>query len=265
MDAIVVEDLHKRYKAIQAVDGVSFSLARGEVLGIAGESGCGKSSIARSVLAAVDRPGRVVGGRVLFEGRDLLQMSERELRWVRGRRIGVVVQDPVSGFDPLFTIGQQLVEVLQAHLNLSGRAARERAVDLLRRVHISEPPRRMDQYPHELSGGMRQRIALAMAVACEPALIVAVTNVEVRPEMVAMYHDRKRAIENRVKDDETAIVYLELTPGGMHLMFVGLKQPLKQGQKLKGTLVFEKAGTIQVEFAVRGIGASGGPRGRQHH
>ena len=162
-----------RRTVIKAVDGVSFHIERGAVLGIAGESGCGKSTIARSVLNAVDRPGRIVGGQVLFHGRDLLQASERELRAVRGRRIGIVVQDPVSGFDPLFTIGAQMLEVIQAHLDVSRAAARERTLELLRRVRISDPPRRMAQYPHELSGGMRQRIMLAMALSCEPELLIA--------------------------------------------------------------------------------------------
>lgn len=159
---------------VKAVDGVSFDLDRGERMAIVGESGSGKSATALSILRLVDPPaGHVVGGQVLFEGADLLSLPEDELRLVRGRRIGYVFQDPMTALDPVFTIGSQLIETIRMHTDLSRRGARERAVELLRDVQIAQPERRMGSYPHQLSGGMRQRVVIALALACSPSLLIA--------------------------------------------------------------------------------------------
>lgn len=159
---------------VKAVDGVSFDLDRGERLAIVGESGSGKSVTALSVIGLVDPPaGHVLAGEVLFGGRDLLALDERQLRAVRGGRIGYVFQDPMTALDPSFTVGSQLVETIRLHEHMSRRAAREKALQLLRDVHIAHPERRLDAYPHQLSGGMRQRVVIALALAGDPALLIA--------------------------------------------------------------------------------------------
>jgi oligopeptide/dipeptide ABC transporter ATP-binding protein len=167
---------------VRAVDGMSFAVAKGEPLGLVGESGSGKTVSALSILGIVPRPGKVVGGRVMFDGEDLLTKPEKEMRKYRGRRIGYVSQDPNSSLDPLFTIGSQLSEVVQAHEKVPKGRASEKVLELLQRVRISEPEARMKAYPHELSGGMRQRIAIARALAGEPDLLIAdepTTNLDV--------------------------------------------------------------------------------------
>lgn len=159
---------------VKAVDGVSFDVAPGERLAIVGESGSGKSVTAQSVLGLIDPPaGHVVGGQVIFEGQDLLTLDEQELRRIRGRRIGYVFQDPMTALDPAFTVGSQLVETIRLHEPVSRRDARSRAADLLRAVQIAQPEQRLGAYPHELSGGMRQRVVIALALACDPALLIA--------------------------------------------------------------------------------------------
>jgi ABC-type dipeptide/oligopeptide/nickel transport system ATPase component len=155
------------------VDDVSFTLAAGETLGLVGESGSGKTLTALSLLRLVQPPVRIAAGRVLFEGRDLLALSEDELRHVRGRRIGFVFQEAADALNPVFTVGDQLAEALTVHGLASGRAARERAVELLEAVRIRDPRARARDYPHQLSGGMRQRVLVAIAIACRPALVIA--------------------------------------------------------------------------------------------
>jgi oligopeptide/dipeptide ABC transporter ATP-binding protein len=157
-----------------AVDAVSFDLFPGEVLGIVGESGCGKSMTALSILGLVPRPpGRIVAGEVWFEGRDLVRLSERELQRVRGAKIAMIFQEPMSSLNPVFTIGEQIAETLRHHERLGRRAARARAVELLAMVGIPSPAERLDAYPHELSGGMRQRVMIAIALACNPKVLLA--------------------------------------------------------------------------------------------
>jgi len=159
---------------VRAVDGVSFSVARGETLALVGESGCGKSVTSLSILRLIaSPPGRTVAGRVVFEGCDLLGLSEPEMRKIRGDAISMIFQEPMTSLNPVLTIGHQIAEVLLLHRGLSREAATRRAVEMLRLVRIPEPARRVAEYPHQLSGGMRQRVMIAMALACEPRLLIA--------------------------------------------------------------------------------------------
>jgi oligopeptide/dipeptide ABC transporter ATP-binding protein len=158
---------------VRAVDGVDISLDRRSVLGLVGESGCGKSVTALSILRLLPPPGLIAGGRILFEGRDILEMPEAGLRSLRGGRIGMVFQEPMASLNPVLTVGEQVAEAVRMHLPVSRREARERSVELLARVRIPEPARRAREHPHRLSGGMRQRAVIAMAIACGPALLLA--------------------------------------------------------------------------------------------
>ena len=171
-----MNDLSVRFETdegpIQAVDRVSFSLAPREVLGIVGESGCGKSVTCMSLVRLLPETARV-SGSVVFEGQDLLALGARRLRRVRGREIAYVFQEPMSSLNPVFTVGDQIGEAVRRHLGVSRRAARRRAVELLQLVHIPAAARRVDEYPHQLSGGMRQRVVIAMALACDPKMLIA--------------------------------------------------------------------------------------------
>ena len=159
---------------VQAVDGISYDVEEGETVAIVGESGCGKSVSALSLLRLIpDPPGRIVGGSIKFMGRDLLALSDEEMRQVRGKDIGMVFQEPMTSLNPVLTIERQLTETLETHLGVSREKANARALELLQLVGISDPKRRLSQYPHHLSGGMRQRVMIAMALACEPKLIIA--------------------------------------------------------------------------------------------
>ncbi len=158
---------------VRAVDGVDLEIARGETLGLVGESGCGKSVTALSILRLVPPPGRIVGGRILLEGTDLLALPEREMRRIRGGRIAMVFQEPMTSLNPVFTVGSQVSEAIRAHRKCSRREARDRAVELLARVRIPAPADRSREYPHRLSGGMRQRVMIAMALAAGPSLLIA--------------------------------------------------------------------------------------------
>jgi oligopeptide/dipeptide ABC transporter ATP-binding protein len=173
-----VEDLrtyfHTDDGVVRAVDGVSFSVGARETLCLVGESGCGKSVTALSLLRLVPSPpGRIEGGRVVFQGRDLLALDEREMRAIRGNQISMIFQEPMTSLNPVYTCGDQIMESLVLHQRLGKRAARARAVELLALVGVSAPQQRVDEYPHQLSGGMRQRVMIAMALACHPALLVA--------------------------------------------------------------------------------------------
>jgi oligopeptide/dipeptide ABC transporter ATP-binding protein len=163
-----------RVGAVHAVDGVSLSVARGRTLGLVGESGCGKSVTALSIMRLLPTPpARIVSGSIRFDGRELTELSERELEDVRGREIGMVFQDPMTSLNPTLTIGTQIVEVLQRHLGLQRRTALVRAAELLGEVGIPRARERLDDYPHRFSGGMRQRVGIAIAIACEPRLLIA--------------------------------------------------------------------------------------------
>ena len=158
----------------RAVDGVSFSIAPGETLGIVGESGCGKSVTALSIMRLLPRrSGRVVGGAIRFEGRDLLGLGDAEMRQIRGNQIAMIFQEPMTSLNPVHTIGEQIAEAVRIHEGLSPRAALARAEAMLRTVHIPDPQRRLKDYPHQFSGGMRQRVMIAMALACSPKLLIA--------------------------------------------------------------------------------------------
>ncbi|PYS84277.1 MAG: peptide ABC transporter ATP-binding protein [Acidobacteria bacterium] len=158
---------------VRAVEGVSFHLDEGELLGLVGESGCGKSITALSVMRLVGPPGRVVGGEVWFGGENLLKVSEERMREIRGDDIAMIFQDPMTSLNPVYTVGEQIAEALRLHRGLSRRQAREAAVGAMREVSIPDPARRADDYPHQLSGGMRQRVMIAMALACDPKLLIA--------------------------------------------------------------------------------------------
>ena len=163
-----------REGVVRAVDGVSLSVDRGRTLGLVGESGCGKSVTALSIIRLIPQPpARIVGGEVVFDGRDLTTLSERELEDVRGQRIAMIFQDPMTSLNPTLTIETQLVETIRRHTDVSKREARRRAVELLDEVGIPKPDARIRDYPHRLSGGMRQRVMIAVALSCEPDLLIA--------------------------------------------------------------------------------------------
>jgi len=177
-ELLSVENLHVAFKTpagtVQAVDGVSYTVSKGEIVAIVGESGSGKSVSARAIMGLVPQPPGMVGpGRIVFDGEDLLTMDEDQLRGIRGRRIAMIFQEPMTSLNPVIGIERQMIEAMQLHLGYTRSQASERAIELLRMVGISEPARRMKQYPHHLSGGMRQRVMIAMALACKPELIIA--------------------------------------------------------------------------------------------
>jgi oligopeptide/dipeptide ABC transporter ATP-binding protein len=180
-----------------AVDGVSFAIARGETLGLVGESGSGKSVTALSIVRLVRPPGRIAGGRVVVDGRNVLDLDESEMRAVRGRRIGFIFQEPMVALDPVYTIGWQIEETLAVHALARGAAARRRVVELLDAVRIPRPDERATAYPHQLSGGLRQRAMIALALAAEPALVIAdepttALDVTVQAEILDLLRDMRR-------------------------------------------------------------------------
>jgi len=173
-----IEDLQTHFftrdGVVRAVDGVSFSVSVGETLAVVGESGCGKSVTSLSVLRLIaSPPGRIVAGRIRFQGQDLLQLSERKMRAIRGNEISMIFQEPMTSLNPVLSIGRQISETLRLHRGMSQQAAEERSVEMLGLVGIPEAAQRTAQYPHELSGGMRQRVMIAMALACDPKLLIA--------------------------------------------------------------------------------------------
>jgi peptide/nickel transport system ATP-binding protein len=171
MPLLDVRDLRVAFGPLRVVDGVSFTLGAGETLGLVGESGCGKSTTALALMRLLH--GATLGGTALFGGRDLLTLNEPEMRRVRGGEIAMIFQDPGTALHPLIRVGEQVAEVLRAHMDLSAREARARSLDLFRKVGIAAPEQRLDAYPHELSGGMCQRVMIAAAIACAPRLLLA--------------------------------------------------------------------------------------------
>lgn len=158
---------------IRSVDKVSFRIDKGELLCLVGESGCGKSVTALSIMGLISEPGRIVGGRIIYKGEDLAKVSRSRMREIRGNDIAMIFQDPMTSLNPVFTVGEQIAEALRLHKGLSKRDARSAAIDAMREVAIPSPDKRYDDYPHQLSGGMRQRIMIAMALACDPDLLIA--------------------------------------------------------------------------------------------
>jgi oligopeptide/dipeptide ABC transporter ATP-binding protein len=180
MHLLEVKDLKTRFRtdgpAVTAVDGVSYFIDEGEIIGLVGESGCGKSVSQLSVMRLIATPpGEIVGGEVIFEGQDLLPFAPHgtEMRSVRGKKISMIFQEPMTSLNPVVTVSRQITEMLELHLRMDRRAARNQAVELLRLVGIPDPEKRIDHFPHQFSGGMRQRIMIAMAVSCTPRLIIA--------------------------------------------------------------------------------------------
>ena len=177
MDLLEIKDLtthfFTRSGVVKAVDSLSLALRKGRVLGLVGESGCGKTVTALSVLNLVPYPGKIVSGRIYFEGQDLLVLPAEEMRKVRGAKISMVFQEPMTALNPVFTVGNQIAEVLTTHLDVTKRQAMDSAIELLQSVGIPSPEKRVHEYPHQMSGGMRQRVMIAMAIACKPSLVLA--------------------------------------------------------------------------------------------
>jgi peptide/nickel transport system ATP-binding protein len=193
-----------RRERLRAIDGVSFDIARGEVLGVVGESGAGKSVTGLAVIGLIDPPGRIAGGEIHLSGLRIDNLPAEEMRRVRGKRIGMIFQDPLTSLNPLYRIGDQIIETIRTHTNLTEHAARKRAIDLLAEVGIPAPDRRVDGYPHEFSGGMRQRVVIALAICAEPELIIAdepttALDVSVQAQIIAL-------IKRLARDHGTAVM-----------------------------------------------------------
>ncbi len=184
---------------VRAVDGVSYSVKAGETLGVVGESGCGKSVTALSVLRLITAPpGRIVGGAIRFEGKNLLEQSEGEMERIRGNDISMIFQEPMTSLNPLYQVGHQISEAIALHKGLSRRQAMDHAVDMLRRVSIPEPEQRAHAYPHQLSGGMRQRVMIAMALSCDPKVLIAdepttALDVTIQAQILDLMHDLRES------------------------------------------------------------------------
>ena len=157
----------------RAVDGVNLSIETGQVLGVVGESGCGKSITSLSVLRLVPPPGRITEGEIVFDNKNLLKLSEKEMRSIRGNQIGLIPQDPMTSLNPVYTVGDQIIEAVELHQKVSRQEARKRAIEVLEKVKIPQAASRIDEYPHQFSGGMRQRVMIAMALSCNPRLLIA--------------------------------------------------------------------------------------------
>ncbi len=202
-----IKDLHVSFCTpageVKAVNGISYALKQGNVLGIVGESGSGKSVSVNALMGLVAEPGRVTGGSITFDGRDVLAMNKKQLRSIRGKEIGMVFQDPMTSLNPVFTIGNQLMETLLLHTDMSKAEAYKRSVESLTMVGISNPERRMKQYPHEFSGGMRQRAMIAMTLLCKPKLLIAdepttALDVTIQAQILELMKDLKRVINSSI-------------------------------------------------------------------
>jgi oligopeptide/dipeptide ABC transporter ATP-binding protein len=196
-----VQDLHTTFYTSEgvghAVDGVSFQVKRGETLGLVGESGCGKSVTAFSILRLIaSPPGRIESGKILFQGQDLLKLTEKEMRDIRGNKISMIFQEPMTALNPVFTVGEQIAEVYRIHRQMNRREAFDAAVEIMEKVRIPAAPQRAREYPHQLSGGMRQRVMIAMGLACDPHLLIAdepttALDVTVQAQILALMDDLK--------------------------------------------------------------------------
>ncbi|HTG88996.1 MAG TPA: ABC transporter ATP-binding protein [Vicinamibacterales bacterium] len=248
-----VEDLTTTFKiphgVVRAVDHVSFELRRGETLGIVGESGSGKSMTALSILRLVQPPGEIGGGPISFNGRsDLLELSERDMRRIRGAEIGFIFQEPMTALNPVYTIGDQIAEALRVHGRGTRAEARTKSVELLEAVKIPEPERRLRDYPHQLSGGMRQRVLIAIALACQPQLLIAdepttALDVTIQAEILDLLHEMKERFHLALllithdlgvvagHADRVAVMYAGklVEQGPMRQIFESPKHPYTQG------------------------------------
>ncbi len=195
-----VQNLRTTFGPLVAVNDVSFEVRKGETLGLVGESGSGKSVTAFSIIRLVQEPGTITGGTVMFQGRDLLSLPESDMRHVRGAGIGFVFQEPMAALNPVMRVGAHIAEALTVHGLASRSEARARAIDLLRAVRITDPEKRVDDYPHQLSGGMRQRVMMAIAIACKPPLVIAdepttALDVTVQAQILELLRDMKREFD----------------------------------------------------------------------
>lgn len=202
----LVVEFPTRRGVLTAVDRISFDIAPGEVLGVVGESGAGKSMTGTAVIGLLEPPGRIAGGQVLLKGQRIDDLSPDEMRKVRGKRVGMVFQDPLTSLNPLYKVGEQLIETIQTHTNLTHGQARQRALDLLTEVGIPAPDKRIDAYPHQFSGGMRQRVVLALALCAEPELVIAdepttALDVSVQAQIIAL-------LKKLCKDHGTAVMLI---------------------------------------------------------
>lgn len=189
---------------VKAVDGVDFSVDAGKTIGIVGESGCGKSITAMSILRLIpDPPGKIVSGEVLFNGKDLIKVSDKEIRSIRGNDISMIFQEPMTSLNPVFTIGYQIGEVLMLHQKLTEEEAKQRAIEMVKLVNIPNAERIVDEYPHQLSGGMRQRVMIAMALACQPKLLIAdepttALDVTIQAQILEIMNDLKSKLNTSI-------------------------------------------------------------------
>ena len=256
---------------VRAVDGVSFPIRRGRTLGVVGESGCGKSVTALSILRLVSPPGRIVEGEILFEGRDLTKLPEGEMRSIRGHHISMIFQEPMTSLNPVFTIGYQIAESARLHLGKSRSEARDHAIEMLRRVRIPSAETRVDEYPHQMSGGMRQRVMIAMALACNPRLLIAdepttALDVTIQAQILELMHGLQKEFGMSMMiithdlgvvaevADEVAVMYaskvVEYAPAAelfqhpLHPYTLGLLQSIPQLDTARGKKLNVIAGSV---------------------
>ena len=273
-----VKNLRTHFKTraglVRAVDDVSFYLDRGELLGLVGESGCGKSMTALSIMRLIAPPGRIVDGEVLFDGKDLLKLSDAQMREMRGDDIAMIFQDPMTSLNPVFTVGEQIAEALRLHRKMSRKEARLATIEAMREVAIPDPARRINDYPHQLSGGMRQRVMIAMALACNPKLLIAdepttALDVTIQAQILELLNELRKQRELAVLlithdlgvvaevADRVAVMYtgriVEESP--VDELFARPKHPYTEGllrsvPKLTGTDVIKKERLETIEGVV---------------
>jgi oligopeptide/dipeptide ABC transporter ATP-binding protein len=230
-ELLKIEDLKTYFftheGVVKAVDGVSFTINKGETLGLVGESGCGKSVTALSIMRLIQSPpGKIVGGKINFEGTNLLELEEKEMRKIRGCKISMIFQEPMTSLDPMFSIGSEIMEVLKLHQNLKKDEAKKKAIESLCKVRFPDPEKRIDDYPHELSGGMRQRVMIAMALSCNPALLIAdepttALDVTIQAQILKLIDDLKKEFNTSVLLITHDLGVIAKTCDNVALMYAG--------------------------------------------